>query len=127
MKSTLNACMLLIGYIELNILSYTKPSLDSSKNIQLPVAPSMPIQLSTYKLSVRTVADAPTIAASMSATSFTAPATSIPLLQSNSKDKSNPLSVEYLSWEKKWERYYKWVQNNHAVICLIHNTLNTSQ
>ena len=96
MKSTLNACILLIGYIELNIPSYTKPPLDHSKNIQLPVAPSMPIQLSTHKLSVRTVAGTPTVVASMSATLFTTPATSIPLPQSNSENKSNPLSVEYL-------------------------------
>ena len=38
-------------------------------------------------------------------------------------DNDNIFLSEYISWEKKWEKYYKWVLSNYIIIDLIYSSV----
>ena len=126
MKSTLEACMLWIGHIEFDVPPPTRPPSNPPKKSKTLAPPTIP----TW-----TTGRASAIGTAPAASSSLAPAwaTSVPIpgrmktTLSDSDDEDDTFLPEYVAWERKWERYHKWVQNDCAAMGLIHNTLNPSQ
>ena len=126
MKSTLEAHILWISHIKFNFPPSTRLPPNFPKKSKTLAPPTTPIQTTGRTSAIGTIP---------AASSSTAPtqATFVPILGrmkttlSNLDDKDNTFSLEYIAWERKWEQYHKLVQNDHTVMGLIHNALNSSQ